>query len=205
MSAMLRSSCSSRSTTASESSLRSACGHRRRRPAQASVRIVTVSGLQRRHDDAELGTGKHQAFGNFMGGVDGLWTDGKPADVFVRRGQPGIGRGNIVGRQARKRGVAVNGPQQPVDGPIFRVQKKTSRCRHQGDSQVFGGTAQLMGGGQGVTRHGSGHGHPGRVPGAQQVGSWVNTTRPGAWSGRTVSRSKSSSMWRRVSRRQRLR
>ena len=35
---------------------------------------------------------------------------------------------------------------------------------------MLGGAAQLMGGGQGVARHGSGYRHFCRVPGAQQIG-----------------------------------
>ncbi len=66
---------------------------------QTTGRFGAVSALQRRHDNAELRTGKCQAFGNFMGCPDGLRADVKPAAVFIGCRQPGICRRNIAGGQ----------------------------------------------------------------------------------------------------------
>ena len=78
--------------------------------AQAAGGIVAVLIAQRRHDNAELGSPVVHAFGDFVGGLQGLGADCKTAGVFLRCCQPGIWRGNIGRGQTRKGRVAVNRP-----------------------------------------------------------------------------------------------
>jgi hypothetical protein len=140
-------------------------------PAQAVVGAAGVFRLPRRHDQAEIGAGKLQFVRHVHGVVHGFPATVEPPAVFLRRGQPGIGRSGITGIEPGKRGVAGDGPQQTVHGKSVRLQKETGRRGHQGDAQAPGRLHQWVERGGGAPGQGRGRVDPGTVPGRQQVGT----------------------------------
>jgi len=71
------------------------------------MRLVSRQGREHR---AETRAGKGEAFGDGGGRIYDFRAYGEAAAVFLGGGEPGIRRGDILGRQAGETCVAVDGP-----------------------------------------------------------------------------------------------
>jgi hypothetical protein len=123
-----------------------------------------------REHRSEIRAGEGKARGDRGGGIQGIRAYGEAAAVLVGSGEPGVGRGDGLRRQARQAGVAVDGPQKAVDGEVVALDEITVGNGDHRHPAAAGRDLQGMAGNQGPARHRSGHRDAGVMPGREQSG-----------------------------------